>query len=150
VRDFVEIPSKMLENWCWMPSQIRDLSHHYSYLSPEYLTAWNQTSDSDAQPPQKIPDDLAMSITNTRYINSALSTLKQLFFSIYDMTIHEPANHDAVENMNFSEIYNKLWTEITMIDGPEALGDGYEWGNGQAKFRHLVGDYDAGYYCYPL
>ena len=47
VRDFVEAPSQMLENWCWTPSQLKALSHHYSSLSPEYEAAWREQTKDD-------------------------------------------------------------------------------------------------------
>ncbi|KAL2255724.1 hypothetical protein VTK26DRAFT_2808 [Humicola hyalothermophila] len=37
VIDFGEAPSQVLENWCFIPEQLKALSRHYSYLSPEYL-----------------------------------------------------------------------------------------------------------------
>ena len=64
------------------------------------------------------------------------------------MTVHEPADHAAIENLDISEKYNLLRKEISQLDGPEVLGEGYKWGNGQATFGHLIGGYDAGYYGY--
>ena len=34
----------------------------------------------------------------------------------------------AVEALKPSELYNKLRKEITGLEGPEELGEGYEWG----------------------
>ena len=64
------------------------------------------------------------------------------------MTVHEPESHDAVKELDASATYNRLRKEISKIDGPEALGEGYDWGHGQATFGHLIGGYDAGYYGY--
>lgn len=129
VRDFVEAPSQMLENWCWTPSQLKALSSHYQTNEP-------------------IPDDLIEKQISTKHVNDALFNLRQLHFGIYDMTIHTPESHEALEKMDFSKLYNQLRAEICGLKGPEELGEGFNWGNGQATFGHLMGGYDAGYYGY--
>ncbi|KAF2223891.1 metallopeptidase MepB [Elsinoe ampelina] len=149
VRDFVEAPSQMLENWCWTPSQLRSLSKHYSYLSDSYKSAWLESSKSTKdQPSEHLPDNLVDSIIRTRHVNDALFNLRQLHFGIFDMTVHEGESHKQIEDLKVGELYNKLRKDISLIDGPEVLGEGYEWGNGEATFGHLIGGYDAGYYGY--
>lgn len=149
VRDFVEAPSQMLENWCWTPSQLKSLSQHWSYLSPEYAEAWKASSDgAAARPDEKMPDALIDSIINTRHVNDALFNLRQLHFGIFDMAVHEPESHAAIEALHASELYNSLRHEICKLDGPETNGEGFTWGHGEATFGHLIGGYDAGYYGY--
>ncbi|KAK5170853.1 hypothetical protein LTR04_002761 [Oleoguttula sp. CCFEE 6159] len=148
VRDFVEAPSQMLENWCWTTSQLRSLSKHYSYLSPEYRSAYESSSSDASKPSEHMPDDLIENIIKTRHVNDALFNLRQLHFGIFDMTVHEATNHADIEKLEISETYNRLRKEISKLDGPEALGESYTWGNGQATFGHLIGGYDAGYYGY--
>lgn len=150
VQDFVEAPSQMLENWCWTPSQLKALSHHYSTLSPEYLATWKESAGSSAAsaPDEKIPDDIIDSIVKTKHVNDAIANLRQLHFGIFDMTVHEPASRKELEAMDFEVVFNKLRKEITLIEGPESDGQDYKWGNGQATFGHLMGGYDAGYYGY--
>ncbi|WQF85729.1 Putative peptidase M3A/M3B catalytic domain, neurolysin/Thimet oligopeptidase, domain 2 [Colletotrichum destructivum] len=129
VRDFVEAPSQMLENWCWTPSVIKALSQHY-------------------QTGEKIPDDLIEKQISTKHVNAALFNLRQLHFGTFDMTVHTPKSHDEIKNMDLSAVYNELRGEIAGIKGPEAQGEKSTWGNGQACFGHLIGGYDAGYYGY--
>ncbi|OXV06825.1 hypothetical protein Egran_05408 [Elaphomyces granulatus] len=149
VRDFVEAPSQMLENWCWTPSQLKSLSQHYSTLSPEYLKAWAEQADENAaRPTKQIPDELVTNLIRTKHVNGALFNLRQLHFGIFDMTVHEPTNHEAIETMAISETYNTLRREISQLEGPEKLGEGNEWGHGEATFGHLMGGYDVGYYGY--
>lgn len=148
VRDFVEAPSQMLENWCWTPSQLKSLSKHYSYLTPEYKIAFEEESASKEQPSETIPDDLINSIIKTKHINDALFNLRQLHFGIFDMTIHTPKDHEEIVNLPISETYNRLRKEISKIEGPEVRGEKWDWGHGQATFGHLMGGYDAGYYGY--
>ena len=64
------------------------------------------------------------------------------------MAVHEPSSHEALEKTDFSSMYNSMRKDISKIDGPEALGQGNNWGNGQTSFGHLLGGYDAGYYGY--
>ena len=149
VRDFVEAPSQMLENWCWTPAQLKNLSRHYSTLSPEYLQAWKEAASHEStEPAERIPDDLIANLIKTKNMNGALFNLRQLHFGIFDMTIHEPADHKTIEDMKISETYNELRKDISKLDGPEVFGEGNDWGNGQATFGHLMGGYDAGYYGY--
>ncbi|KAI1497240.1 peptidase family M3 [Biscogniauxia marginata] len=129
VRDFVEAPSQMLENWCWTPSQLKALSTHY-------------------QTGEKIPDDLIEKLISTKHVNDALFNLRQLHFGIFDMTIHSPASHEELEKLDVTVLYNSLRSQIAGLNGPEALGEPSTWGNGQATFGHLMGGYDAGYYGY--
>lgn len=145
VRDFVEAPSQMLENWCWTPSQLKHLSKHYSSLSPEYYEAWKGTAKNHSgKPDEIIPDDLINKLIKTKNLNGALFNLRQLHFGIFDMAIHEPKDHETLEHMKVSELFNSLRKDICKIDGPEVLGEGNEWGHGQATFGHLMGGYDAG------
>lgn len=148
VRDFVEAPSQMLENWCWTPSQLKSLSKHYSALSPEYLAGWKEQAHGKPQPPENIPDEVIENLIRTKHVNDALFNLRQLHFGIFDMTVHEAKSHEEIENLPVSATYNTLRKAITQMDGPEALGMGNEWGHGQATFGHLIGGYDAGYYGY--
>merc|ERR1712080_752971 len=106
------------------------------------------SSKSTEQPPESMPDDLINNIVNTRHVNDALFNLRQLHFGIFDMAVHEAASHEEIKNLDASETYNRLRKEISKIDGPEALGEGFKWGHGQATFGHLIGGYDAGYYGY--
>ena len=151
----------MLEQWCWTPSQLRSLSRHYSYVSEDYRLAYEESAVSvdtknksqqaqtlQKQPPERMPDDLIDKLIRTKHVNGALANLRQLHFGIFDMTIHEPESHDDITALDFPETYNKLRKDIVHIDGPEVLGQNYEWGNGFATFGHLMGGYDAGYYGY--
>ncbi len=148
VRDFVEAPSQMLENWCWTPSQLKSLSNHW-------------------ESGEKIPDALIEKLIATKNVNAALFNLRQLHFGLFDMAVHSPKSHAEIESLDLSKTYNDLRAEISGLKGPEAQGEaryayfsarccrlteltGHDstWGNGQATFGHLIGGYDAGYYGY--
>lgn len=135
VRDFVEAPSQMLENWCWTPSQLKSLSRHYSTMSSEYYQAWKESnSTASSDPEERIPDDLINKLIKTKNLNGALFNLRQLHFGTFDMTIHEPKDHETIEKMKISELYNHLRNDISKLDGPEVLGEGDDWGHGEATF----------------
>jgi len=110
----------MLENWCWEPEQIRELSSHY-------------------ETGEKIPEDLVKSLVSTKHVNDALFNLRQLHFGIYDMTVHT-MTLPKDEKLDSSVLYNQLRKEISGLDSPE--DDAF--GKGQTSFGHLMGGYDAG------
>ena len=129
VRDFVEAPSQMLENWCWTPGQLKSLSHHYSHLSPEFEKTWRETTGADAkQPDKELPDDLIEKLVKSKHVNDALFNLRQLHFGIFDMTVYQPEDHKQVEEWKYEELYNRLGWEIQGLDSPKQLGEGWDWG----------------------
>ena len=128
VRDFVEAPSQMLENWCWTPSQLKSLSHHYSYLSSEYEASWQEHSSGGPRPEERLPDDLIDNLIRTKHVNDALFNLRQLHFGTFDMKIHEPKDHAEAEAFKISELYNEIGYDLTRLDTPAQLGEGDDWG----------------------
>jgi metallopeptidase MepB len=123
VRDFVEAPSQMLENWCWTVSELTSLSSHY-------------------QTGEKIPKDMIDNIIRTKNVNAALFNLRQLHFAFYDMKMHNLSSPEDAEKIDPTSEYNNDRTEITMLDPPEGMDD--HFGHGEATFGHLMGGYDAG------
>lgn len=155
-RDFVEAPALMFEHFFWQPQLMQVVSDHYAWLSPEYEKVWRATLPSNEQitsplPSRKLPADVAVSIAGSDVKRKALrDELNDLFFAKYDLMIHSPDSHESLERMNFTELYNKMKSEIRGLAGGEALGEGWEWGHGEAIFRAVINKYDAGYYSYVL
>ncbi|KUJ19679.1 zincin [Mollisia scopiformis] len=150
-RDFVEIPSIMLENWWWTPSVIKELGCHYSYISEEMLKAWEDSEGRENErPAEKLDDQSIQNLVATRRSNEALATLKQCHFAIFDMAIHSPSSREEVEGMNLSQMWNQTMSDITLMSGLEVEGEGWEWGHGCARIGAYIRGYDAGYYAYPL
>lgn len=119
-RDFAEAPSQMLENWCWDRETLKRLSSHYETTEP-------------------LPEDLIDRMLKTEVFLAGLRNLKQIFYGIFDMTIHSIDPSGLGEPIR--KVYEKLCAEITLIPVP---GDVWP----AASFGHIMGGYDAGYYGY--
>jgi metallopeptidase MepB len=76
--DFFEVPSVMLENWCWMKEELRQMSCHFTKVSPEFLVEWRHENHGRDSPPEKIPDELLDPLVRSRAVNRALWFLRQL------------------------------------------------------------------------
>jgi len=117
-RDFVEVPSKMLENWAYDPAVLRRISGHYK------------------NPSEKLPEALIKKLIDARNMDSGLVYLRQIFFSLLDMRYHT-----ARGKVDTTKVYDKLMKKISLIPlSPDC--------HPQANFGHLMGGYEAGYYSY--
>jgi len=148
--DFGEIPSQVLENWCWVPSQLKTLSQHYSTLSPEYLKHWREkTGCETAPPPEQMPDEMVDAVIRARHVNKAMFHLNQLHLAAFDLAIYRPGSPEDAKDMNVSAIWGRSSREITLLEGPLDQGD--DWANGYTDFSpSMTSDYTAGYHCYYL
>ena len=152
-RDFVELPSQVMENWCRHPQVMKLYAHHY------------QTGEA-------IPDALIKKIAAAQTYGQGFMTTELLAASLLDMdyyTIREKQHIDPVafeeEHMNtiglipeiisryrspyFQHIfttgydagyYSYTWTAILDADAFEAFAESGDLFNPELakKFRHLL------------
>jgi len=151
-RDFVEIPSILFEYFFWTARHIKDVSCHYSFLSPTYEDHFRATlEDKNAKVSKEMPDDLIEKLLHVKHKDSPLAILQQLHFSLYDMEVHSQSSYDELEQLNLCKRFNQLKNELMSLKGGEAIGEGWEWYHGESAFRTIVNNNNAaGYYCYLL
>ncbi|KAJ2663707.1 metalloendopeptidase [Coemansia sp. RSA 1200] len=117
--DFVEAPSQMLENWGWEPSVLRRFAVHYQTGEP-------------------IPEGLVKRLVAAKNEGAGLSNLRQVFFGLFDMAIHNTTD----SNVDIKAVYSRLREDVARFKN----GDADSWG--AATFGHMMGGYDARYYGY--
>ncbi len=86
-RDFVEVPSQMLENFVWKPEVLERLSGHYLDHS------------------RKLPKDILDKLISAKNFNMAMAQLRQISFAAVDMAYHSavPADTDEVARQVFEQ-----------------------------------------------
>ena len=121
--DFVELPSQIMENWCWERSGL------------DLIAAHHETSE-------RIPDALYEKMVRARTYRAANAQMRQLGFAAADLALHQdydPARDG--EAMAFGR-------EILQRHSSTTLPDDYAM---LAGFGHIFGHpvgYAAGYYSY--
>jgi oligopeptidase A len=121
--DFVELPSQIMENWCWEREALNLFAAH-----------WETGA--------RIPGDLFEKMQRARTYRSANAQMRQLGFGTVDLTLHidyDPSRDG--EALAFSRSILQRFT-------PAVLPQDYAM---IAAFTHLFGDpvgYGAGYYSY--
>ncbi|KAJ4176447.1 hypothetical protein NW755_014407 [Fusarium falciforme] len=138
-RDFVEIPSILLESWIWVPSVLRRLGCHYSYLNEEGLSFWDSQKGERERPSETLPEKLALDLARTKHVNGAHAMLHQVFLALFDLTIHNAEEGHPVDT---TELWNKSKSEIMGLWREDSIG--------QASFAHPFRGYDAAYFTYAL
>jgi len=90
-RDFVEVPSQVLENWVYDKDVLKKISSHYLTKEP-------------------IDEEMMKKIIEARNATSGLFYLRQLFFALVDMIYHTKKS-----SFDTTKVYEKLMKKIFMI-----------------------------------
>ncbi|KAI5273138.1 zincin [Aureobasidium subglaciale] len=141
--DYAEALSIMLENLCWLPEELKQLSCHYTTLSPELLREWRIQHPDEPDPPVSIPDSLVNLLIQHRHAFRALYMLGQLADARFDMAVHNPSSQEACAALDPTTLYTSLHEQLNFLSTPPG-----ERGHPHADFTHLLSGYDAGYYSY--
>jgi Zn-dependent oligopeptidase len=118
--DFVELPSQIMENWCYEPEALALFAHHY------------ETGEI-------IPQEYVQKIKESASFQEGLATMRQLSFGLLDMAWHgqDPTNITdlkAFETEQFAS--TQLYPEVK----ENAMS---------TAFSHIFqGGYSSGYYSY--
>lgn len=119
-RDFVELPSQIMENWAYEPEFLKTFAKHY------------QTGEI-------IPQELIDKIVAAKNYLAGYSQIRQLQFGLVDMAWHNCTEVPAEDVVTFE--HNVLAPTVVV-----PAVDGITFG---PSFNHIFsGGYSAGYYSY--
>ena len=119
-RDFVELPSQFMENFCAEPTVLKMFAKHY------------KTGET-------IPDELINKITNSSHFNQGFAAVEYLSAAYLDMDYHT-LTEDI--NLDVNKFEKKSLDEIGLI---KEIVVRYR----STYFSHIFkGGYSAGYYSY--
>ncbi|AOS96410.1 Oligopeptidase A [Microbulbifer aggregans] len=119
--DAVELPSQFLENWCWEPEAIAMISGHYESGEP-------------------LPEALLDKMLAAKNFQSAMFTVRQLEFALFDFQLHCREQGASAEDVQ--ALLDQVRSEVAVV--PVAPENRF-----QHSFSHIfAGGYAAGYYSY--
>ena len=119
-RDFVELPSQIMENWAYEPEYLNSFAKHYQTGEP-------------------IPAELIEKIVAAKNYLAAYAQVRQLHFGYLDMAWHSLKEVPAVSTVEFEQSVLAPWAVM-----PAAEGAAFS-----CSFSHIfTGGYSAGYYSY--
>jgi oligopeptidase A len=121
--DFVELPSQIMENWCWERESLDLFARHH------------QTGAA-------IPEDLYQRMIAARNFRSATATMRQLAFARMDLDLHMQPVTEIAAHLS-SWIRDRLTGYLIPAEPPTPTIEN--------RFTHIFADpvgYAAGYYSY--
>ena len=119
-RDFVELPSQIMENWAYEPEYLNSFAKHYQTGEP-------------------IPAELIEKIVAAKNYLAAYGQVRQLHFGYLDMAWHSLKEVPSVSTVEFEQGVLAPWGVLPAAEGAAFSG----------SFSHIFsGGYSAGYYSY--
>jgi len=121
--DFVELPSQIMENWCWEPGALDLFARHYQTDAP-------------------IPEDLFQKMRRARTFRAANAQMRQLGFGFVDLALHR--SYSPAEDGDAVEYSRRILAQFS--PAPLAVDHAMI-----ASFTHVFANpvgYGAGYYSY--
>ena len=119
-RDFVELPSQIMENWAFEPDYLNSFAKHY------------QTGDP-------IPAELIEKVVAAKNYLAGYAQVRQLHFGYLDMAWHSLTELPAESTVEFEQ----------KVLAPYAIMPAVEGSAFSTSFSHIFsGGYSAGYYSY--
>jgi len=123
--DFVELPSQIMENWCWERESLDLFAHHW-------------------QTGERLPEDLFQKMKRAKTFRAANAQMRQLGFGVADLALHRSLSHKGDGQTDVVKYAREILTPFA----PAPLPDDYAM---IAGFTHLFSSpvgYGAGYYSY--
>lgn len=119
-RDFVELPSQIMENWAYEPEFLNSFAKHYITGEP-------------------MPAELIEKVVAAKNYLAAYGQVRQLQFGISDMSWHTLTALPKEGTVEFEKNVLKKYAVVPMIEGTCF----------STAFSHIFqGGYSAGYYSY--
>lgn len=118
--DFVELPSQIMENWCYEPEALALFAHHY-------------------QTGEMIPMEYIEKIKESASFQEGMATMRQLSFGLLDMGWHSQ-NPNSITDLKAFETEQFSSTQLYPDVKENAMS---------TAFSHIFqGGYSSGYYSY--
>jgi oligopeptidase A len=119
--DAVELPSQLMENWCWQKAGLELFARHYKTQ-------------------EQLPDEMFQKLHAAKNFQAGMQMVRQLEFSLFDFRLHEVTDiHNAQQ---IQSVLDETRRQITVVPIPS-------FNRFQHSFSHVfAGGYAAGYYSY--
>jgi oligopeptidase A len=121
--DFVELPSQIMENWCWERESLDLFARHYETGEP-------------------LPEDLYQRLRRSRTFRAANAQMRQLSFGFVDLALHRL--YEPARDGDLTAYTRALFERFSPAPLPAEHASIY-------SFTHLFANpvgYAAGYYSY--
>jgi len=118
--DAVELPSQLMENFCWEADVLPWISAHFETHEP-------------------LPQRLFQNLLRAKNFHSGLSMLRQLEFALFDFKLHMQKPENSIQ---IQQVLDKVRASVSVLNPPA-------YHRFQHSFSHIfAGGYAAGYYSY--